>query len=212
MAREVFDRLRPRLVRDPEVLVAAPVEHERALGVGGPREVGGEARFADPGLTRDDDDLTPLVGFRRGQGAVEHGPLTPAADERDARFEPDRQRYVHAGRPGPSLAAGAVVRLSSGASAGTTGGGSHRTSWATTGAGSPFSSSVPTGSKVCPPRLPTRERTLSLTRIWPGWAAASSRAASTTGVPWQSCAMKCTSPALSPTRSTICWDGWTLRL
>ena len=50
-------------------------------------------------------------------------------------------------------------------------------------------------------RLPTSRRTRAVMRMEPGSATLSSRAASTTGIPWQSWATKCTSPALAPIRS-----------
>ncbi len=78
--------------------------------------------------------------------------------------------------------------------------GSHATAQATTGSGRPLSASGPMGAKVWPPRPRARTRTMSATRICPPSAAAQSRAASTSGMPWGCVSSHATSPALMPTR------------
>ena len=58
------EHLGPRLIRDPEILVAAPVQHDRAALERLPSERRGQRRLADPRLARDQHDLS----FTRGDG------------------------------------------------------------------------------------------------------------------------------------------------
>ena len=51
-----LERLDPRLVREQALLVAAPEQHRRALGVHAPRELAEQRRLADPGLAGRDRD------------------------------------------------------------------------------------------------------------------------------------------------------------
>jgi hypothetical protein len=53
MDREMGERLHPRLERRSQILVAAPVEHDRACRVRVARELRRESRLADPGLARE---------------------------------------------------------------------------------------------------------------------------------------------------------------
>ncbi len=93
MVREMRERLHPRLERRAEILVAAPVEHDRARRVRDARELGGESRLADPGLACDECDL-PFAAARPVECRVEASALRRAADERAARElgEPRRER------------------------------------------------------------------------------------------------------------------------
>ena len=72
----------------------------------------------------------------------------------------------------------------------------HGTSNTMTGSGRPFSSISPTSTKLSSVRPRARPRTRSSQRIWLPSAESHSRAAVTTGVPWQSPSSHDTSPAL----------------
>ncbi len=112
---------------------------------------------------------------------------------------------------GNGIRVGATATAGSARRSGSTAG-AQRTRNAAIGSANPFNVNDPAGSNEWLLRLPTNDRTSPLTRIEPGSATASSRAASTTGVPWQSWPTYWTSPALSPMRSTSCSAGGAVEL
>ena len=74
---EMGQHLGPGLVRDPEILVTAPVQHDRAPFGRIPRERRGQRRLADAGLARDQDHPSFTSGDsrqRRVQGLPLVGP------------------------------------------------------------------------------------------------------------------------------------------
>ncbi len=76
---ELAHGLRPRPERRGAAAVPAPAEHHRtAGGAGGPRGLLGEARLADPRLSRDQHD--PVV--RHGDGVRQQGGLPRPAHQR----------------------------------------------------------------------------------------------------------------------------------
>ena len=111
---------------EPELLVAAAGEHERALVARDQRDLGGEARLADPGLARE-----------RARRAATLSPLpsTPSTSRSSSRLRPDeserRRRRQHRWQR----------RLDRAIATWTTG--SQRTSTAGTGPGMPLSSRSP---------------------------------------------------------------------
>jgi hypothetical protein len=97
MGHEVRERLHPGLERRAEILVAAPVEHDRARGVRVARELGGEPRLADSRARPRQRDL-PIAAARRGEHGLELRALgarptnVPRASSASRGRERDRRR------------------------------------------------------------------------------------------------------------------------
>ena len=95
-----LERLDPRLVGEQPLLVAAPEQHRRALGVHAPRELAEQRRLADPRLAGRDGDPQ-----RAGRRVV---PRRAQPRERRARG-PRAARCGRAARAAASCAAGAAA-------------------------------------------------------------------------------------------------------
>ncbi len=95
--RVVAENLPPRVVRDPLILVAAPVEDERLVGHRDLGRLGDQPGLADARLARDDDDLA-LAGDGPPPALEQCPPLVRAPDERRVRGPAQPGREGRAGR------------------------------------------------------------------------------------------------------------------
>ena len=94
----VPERLRERLVRDREALVAPAEQDERGLVVELPGDLGHEPRLADTGFARQ-EARPPGTGLGVIPGGEEPGPLVVSADEREL-VATKEGRGQWSGRPG----------------------------------------------------------------------------------------------------------------
>jgi hypothetical protein len=104
LSHVVGERLSEGLVGNLELVLAASVEHDRALGVGGPGELGAQCRLAHTGFALEEDDASAISGGGRLQGDGQSGQFPGPSDETHGWC------HVQAGGQG-DLTAGAGRRL-----------------------------------------------------------------------------------------------------
>ena len=164
---EPAHRLGERLERRREILVAAAVEHGRAVVV---------RPLARPG-PRASSCRCPARRRRSSSGDRQRR-RAPSPRRAPPARRAARRRSRTRGRAWPTRGAAAAAAAAAGVP--------MPPSWARSGAGRPFNVYAPASTKVRPDRDLASVATSSATRICPGSAAVHSRAASTTGVPYQS--------------------------